>query len=187
MLSQILKLDIAGVPERWLSPEAAANYYCTDSVAWTLGEELIVLRGGHNRITGLRSELHLHPIIAVHGSSSINLLAVTPTLSNRKLFARDRLTCIFCGDQLARSQLTREHLLPLSRGGRDSWTNTAAACRTCNQRKGCRTPEEAGMKLLYIPYTPSRWEDLILSGRKIIADQMDYLTAKLPDHSRALS
>jgi len=187
MPSQILKLDISGVPERWLSPEEAASHYCTGSVAWTLGDEVVVLHGGFNRLTGQRSRLGLHPIIAVHGIAKINLLEIVPTLSSRKLFARDRSTCIFCGEQFPYSQLTREHLQPLSRGGSDSWTNTAAACRVCNQKKGNRTPEEVDMKLLYVPYTPSRWEDLILSGRNIIADQMSYLAAKLPRHSRILN
>ncbi len=51
-------------------------------------------------------------------------------------------------------------------------------------RKGNRTPEEARMPLLYLPYVPSRWEDFILANRRILADQMAYLLAKVPAGSR---
>ena len=64
--------------------------------------------------------------------------------------------------------------------------NVVTACIKCNSRKGCRTPEEAGMSLLYLPYTPNWFEDLILQagGRKILADQMEFLMAKVPTNSR---
>lgn len=61
-----------------------------------------------------------------------------------------------------------------------------SACRSCNQRKGSKTPDEAGMPLLYVPYTPSRWEDLLLQARAehIVADQMEFLRSRLPAGSR---
>ena len=73
---------------------------------------------------------------------------------------------------------------PRGKGGRDEWTNVVTACHVCNQRKACRSPREAKMDLLYVPYAPCRFEHFILSGRNILADQMDYLAARLPDHSR---
>ena len=57
-------------------------------------------------------------------------------------------------------------------------------CRSCNQRKGGRTPEEARMLLLYAPYIPNKAEYLILSNRSILADQMDFLAHQLPSQSR---
>ncbi len=71
--------------------------------------------------------------------------------------------------------LTREHIQPVSRNGRDTWMNCITACRACNGRKGNRTPEEAHMSLLYLPYVPSLHEDMILRGRRIVADQMEFL------------
>ena len=62
--------------------------------------------------------------------------------------------------------------------------NLVTACRACNTRKASRTPEEAKMPLVYLPYVPSRWEDFILANRHILADQMEYLLAKVPAHSR---
>ena len=64
--------------------------------------------------------------------------------------------------------------------------NLVISCRPCNQRKGNRTPEMAGMGLLYTPYQPSLYEDMILKGRHILADQMDFLAANLPKNSRLL-
>jgi hypothetical protein len=185
MQHQVLKLDIAGIPERWITAEVAAGHYATGEVAWTLGEEITILRGGTSRVTGKRSVLAIHPIIAVRGAAKVNLLDVVPTLANRKLWVRDNYTCAFCGETFAASGLTRDHIMPTSRSGRDVWQNVVAACYACNQAKRNRTPEEAGMPLLYAPYVPSRWEDLILSGRRILADQKEFLAAKLPKHSRA--
>jgi hypothetical protein len=185
MQQHVLKLDIAGIPERWITTETAACHYASGEVVWTLGDEIAVLRGGISRATGRRSVLTVHAIVAVRGAAKVNLLEVVPTLANRKLWVRDNYTCAFCGGRFAASGLTRDHVLPKSRGGRDVWQNVVAACLACNQAKRNRTPEEAGTPLLFAPYVPSRWEDLILSGRRILADQMAFLAAKLPQHSRA--
>ncbi|HET6762447.1 MAG TPA: HNH endonuclease [Longimicrobiaceae bacterium] len=73
-------------------------------------------------------------------------------LTNEHLFLRDGDTCRYClrtaGElRAAGLRLTREHVLPRSRGGRDEWENVVAACQACNCRKGSRTPQEAGMPL----------------------------------------
>ena len=62
--------------------------------------------------------------------------------------------------------------------------NLVTACGPCNGRKADRTPEEAGMPLVYLPYVPSLHEDMILRGRRILADQMDFLLASVPRSSR---
>lgn len=189
MWPSVLKLDISGIPETWLDVEEAAHYYATDSVAYTYGATCARLRGGVSRLTQVRSEIAIQPIIAVRGQCAAGkLLKAQPRLTrlNDKLFRRDRHTCAYCGRQLAATQLEREHILPYSRGGRDLWMNVVSACRPCNQRKADRTPEEAGMPLLYVPYVPSRWEDLILRARRghVLGDQMEFLRAGLPAHSR---
>jgi 5-methylcytosine-specific restriction endonuclease McrA len=68
-----------------------------------------------------------------------------------------------------------DHIIPKSRGGPDTYQNLCCSCATCNDRKKNRTPDESGMKLLAVPYVPNPAARLILSGRAIIADQMDYL------------
>lgn len=79
-------------------------------------------------------------------------------------------------------------MIPKALGGLDLWTNVITACRSCNQRKGGRRPEQVrGMQLLFVPYAPCLWEHFILSSRGILSDQMDFLTARLPRHSRILN
>ncbi|WP_117237516.1 HNH endonuclease [Thermus sediminis] len=73
-------------------------------------------------------------------------------LNRRNVLRRDRYTCQYCGRQ--GGELTVDHVLPRSRGGRSAWENLVAACRACNLRKGDRTPEEAGMRLLRPPKPP---------------------------------
>jgi 5-methylcytosine-specific restriction endonuclease McrA len=105
-------------------------------------------------------------------------------LTNGKLFIRDRNVCAYCAGCFPSHELTREHIVPLSRGGRDHWMNVVTACRGCNHHKGSRLPQEAKLDLVYTPYIPSLWEDFILRNRRILADQMEFLMAHLPRGSR---
>ena len=68
-------------------------------------------------------------------------------LSRKNILLRDRHTCQFCGSAFPASELTLDHVMPRSRGGRSTWENLVACCYTCNNQKGDRTPEEAGLKL----------------------------------------
>lgn len=74
-------------------------------------------------------------------------------LSRKALFARDGQQCAFCETGKAE---TIDHVFPRSRGGRHEWTNVVASCAPCNHFKAARTPEEAGMKLRWVPFAPSR-------------------------------
>lgn len=73
----------------------------------------------------------------------------------RQIMMRDRYTCAYCG-KTGQSDLTIDHVLPRSRGGKSSYNNCVAACFSCNQRKDAMTPEEAGMRLLFNPTAPLR-------------------------------
>jgi 5-methylcytosine-specific restriction endonuclease McrA len=75
--------------------------------------------------------------------------------SRRSIFERDKSTCQYCGKKLAKSELTIDHVVPRSRGGRDSWENLVLACVQCNVRKGDRTPVEAAMPLVRRPIKPA--------------------------------
>jgi 5-methylcytosine-specific restriction endonuclease McrA len=74
--------------------------------------------------------------------------------SRRNIFERDKNTCQYCGRKLPKMELTLDHVIPRARGGIDSWDNLVLACMPCNVRKGCRTPEEAGMPLIRKPSKP---------------------------------
>jgi 5-methylcytosine-specific restriction endonuclease McrA len=181
---EVLQLDVSGRPQAWISAKEAAVIYASDGVAWTLGDAFFILRGGMQRRTGLQSRIEVHPIIAVKGSVPSRAWRQTPALSNPKLFARDRGICAYCGHRFRFEDLTREHIVPTSRGGHDTWMNCITACRPCNGRKGNRLCEELSMSLMYLPYVPSLHEDMILRGRRILADQMEFLLASVPKHSR---
>ena len=181
----VLQLDIQGTPQAWITPEQAAVHHATDAVAWVDGAgPLRTLRGGWNAVTGRQSVIEVFPIVALSGASKLNLFDVVPAISRRKLFRRDRHTCAYCGGVFAERGLQCEHIVPESRGGAWSWMNLVAACALCNGRKAARTPEEARMPLLYLPYVPSRFEDFLLAGRNIRADVHEWLAARLPKGSR---
>lgn len=181
----ILTLDQHGLPHRWVSWQHACFYYAKDLVAWSIGDVSFVVRGGINRVTGERSAIEANSIIAIKGKAlSGKLIHPVPPLSNRELFHRDRHICGYCGGELPGSRLTRDHIQPVSQGGKDIWMNVVTACRACNQTKSGRTPEQAGMELLYAPYVPNKAEYLILCNRHILVDQMDFLARHVPSQSR---
>ena len=186
-MSRILTLDAGGQPHRWVSHEDAVTYHAKNLVAWQLGEGEgdVLFRGGSNRMTGEQSQIVTAPIIAIRGeSAAAKRMHKPPVLTNRELFRRDRHICAYCGRMFSDLRLTRDHIIPTSRGGADKWMNVVSACEMCNHRKDAQLLEECGMKLLYVPYAPNRAEALILENRNVLACQMEYLKSFLPPHSR---
>lgn len=177
---RLLSLDAHGRVLDWMSWQDATCLYARGAVAWTLGDPCLQVHGGTCRTTGAQSILELHPIVAARGHPRPHALDPTPALTNAALFARDQHLCLYCGREFGRHHLTRDHVVPLSQGGRDKWENVVAACFHCNSRKGGRTPQQANMPLLAVPYRPSWIEHLILANRNILADQMAFLKAQLP-------
>lgn len=182
--TRVLSLDSTGRILDWMSWQDAVCLYVRNAVAWTLGDPCLTIHGGTCRATGTQSFIELHPIVASKGHARPTMLDPAPALTNTALFARDRHLCLYCGGHFHKSELTRDHVVPLSKGGRDSWENVVAACLACNVRKGGRTPAQATMPLLAVPYRPSWVEHLILSNRNILADQMEFLKHHLPKHRR---
>lgn len=184
METRVLGLDIAGNPFKWLTTEEAVHYYASNKVIWDLGEDLEIFHGGYDN-SGNRSIITTKPIIAIRGETKLRFERETiNTNGNHLMFRRDHHVCAYCGDKFESHDLTRDHVHPRARGGSNAWENSVTACKSCNMKKGCRTPEEAHMLLLYLPYRPCRWEHFILQNRNVIADQMEYLKSKLPKHSR---
>lgn len=183
----ILKLDVAGNPRAWITYERAAYYYAKDLVAWTMSNDGYRIHGGTSRLTGTQSFMDLNTIIAVRSEKGDKIgerMRSKVTLTNKTLFRRDQHICAYCGGEFDAYHLTRDHVIPSSRGGKDVWTNVVTSCGGCNRMKDARTPEEAGMKLLYVPYEPNKAEYLILMNRRVLADQMEFLKSKIPTHSR---
>lgn len=184
---KILKIDASGMPQQWLSIDDAISYYATDMVLYELGSPVTTYRGGINRITQKQSEITTNSIIAIKGKvSKKSDYARVPKLANETLFERDRYVCAYCGGLFHREDLSREHIIPKGQGGQDIWTNVVTACKHCNSAKGCRTLEQSRMNLIYLPYTPDRYENFILrqGTRRILADQMEFLLSGVSKNSR---
>jgi 5-methylcytosine-specific restriction endonuclease McrA len=79
--------------------------------------------------------------------------------SRLNIYARDQDTCQYCARTLPRSELNLDHVNPRSQGGKTTWENVVCSCVPCNLKKGGRTPEQAGMRLLRKPFRP-RWTPL---------------------------
>ena len=76
--------------------------------------------------------------------------------NRRNIFARDDNRCQYCGKKFPTPELSLDHVIPRSRGGRTSWENLVCSCTRCNARKGGRLPEEAGLMLVRRPVKPRR-------------------------------
>lgn len=183
---QILRTDPSGQPIGWVEYTEAARLLVLGEVCYASGAILYRLRGGVNARTGRRSRLDVRAILATRVDEEHRAWlyrAYVPPLSNAALFRRDAWICLYCGGRFAAAQLSRDHVRPLSQGGEDSWANSVTACKRCNNRKAGRTPEEAGMALLAVPFVPTHAEYIYLKGKRIVADQMDFLRARFPRES----
>jgi 5-methylcytosine-specific restriction endonuclease McrA len=99
-------------------------------------------------------------------------------VTNTFLFARDGYTCQYCGRSSAqlrhRESLTRDHVVPLSRGGTNAWTNVVTACSGCNTRKAHHLPDEIGMHLQHPPVEP-HFVHLSWAVRRLMPIQAKYI------------
>ena len=182
----VLALDISGVPRQWISYDDAITYHAKDSVAWSMGDIVAKYRGGIQN-DGEMSYLETTSIIAVKGHGFNPYKHSQVALSNKTLFGRDRHICAYCGGHFANyHMLSRDHIVPKSKGGENTWMNVVTACKDCNAKKGHKLLKECGLELLYVPYVPNHYENMILQNRNILADQMDYLLSGVPKHSRIL-
>ncbi len=183
---QVLRTDVSGMPLEWIDYRDAVRLYHSEQVAYACGSALYRVYGGICARTGQRSSVEVSSIIATvgrtHGIAELRD-RYTPPLNNNTLFRRDGQLCMYCGQHFMSRDLTRDHIRPLSQGGEDSWQNVITACRRCNNHKGGRTPDQAGMELLAVPFTPNYAEYIYLKGRRVLVDQMEFLLAHIPRSS----
>jgi 5-methylcytosine-specific restriction endonuclease McrA len=186
-LSQsVLRADVAGMPLEWIDYKEAARLYHQGQVAYACGSTLYSLHGGTNAHTGRRTVLEVSSIIATIGHTSNpgnTRHDYIPPLNNQTLFRRDGYLCMYCAQRFSAADLSRDHIRPFSQGGQDTWNNVVTACRRCNNAKASRTPEQAHMQLVAVPFTPTYAEYIFLKGRRVLADQMQYLLAHFPRSS----
>ncbi len=99
-------------------------------------------------------------------------------VTNTVLFARDAYRCQYCGRHKSvlrgREFLTRDHVMPVSRGGENAWDNVVTACSVCNNRKASHLPEEIGMHLMKTPHEPN-YVELVWAVRRVTEVQAKYI------------
>ena len=186
LYQQVLRTDISGMPLEWIGYQDAVRLYHSGHVIYDCGTRLYRIRGGINACTGYRSSIIVNSIIATEGNRHVLEKArkrYTPPLNNPALFKRDAHLCLYCGNKHASHKLSRDHVRPLIQGGSDAWNNVVTACKRCNNHKAGRTPEQAHMQLLAVPFTPTHAEYVYLQSRNVLADQMEFLLKHFPRKS----
>lgn len=110
----------------------------------------LVAQSEHNTLRTITDVFPMPTVIRLRRYVHIPYRGVMMTRQN--IFKRDGHRCVYCGTH---DDLTLDHVMPKSRGGRTSWENLITACRRCNAKKGDYTPEELGITLVKKPYKPS--------------------------------
>lgn len=161
-MSNILLLNASYEPLTIVSHKRALALLLKGRVE-AVSEEAVEIRG-------VSKSLRIPTVIRLR--RYINVPRRGARWSRQAVLQRDQYTCVYCGAHPGATQRGRllnhrdfsvDHIMPISRGGKNTWGNTACACRVCNQRKGNRTPHEAGMKLRWEPKIP-RTSYLVASG-----------------------
>lgn len=126
-----------------------------------LADKAIMVEKTDHKLRSVRDQFTVPSVIALR--TYVNVPRRQAHWSRRGVLVRDNYTCVYCkvrpgssskGKLVTKSDFTVDHIVPKSRGGKDTWTNTACACYSCNHRKGDRLPHEAGMRLGWEPKTP---------------------------------
>jgi 5-methylcytosine-specific restriction endonuclease McrA len=186
MEARILRLNMAGQPLAWMPWQEAATLLVREQVGWTLGAVIKQVRGGYSRRLGSQSLLELPAIMACDGHSH-KTGRLRPPLTNRALFLRDNHQCLYCGQHFSAKELSRDHVVPSSRGGLNRWENVVAACKRCNHYKGNRLLTEIGLELLALPYCPNAYEYLaLINSDRIQGDQLAYLQPQFKSYQAPL-
>lgn len=137
-----------------------------------LANKAIVVEDSGRFLRSVRTEFPVPSVIAL--KRYINVPRRHASWSRKGILARDNFTCIYCGARLGdivrgkplgKRDFTVDHIQPKSKGGKDTWTNTACACYTCNHRKGDRTEREAGLRLRWEPKIPRTSYIVITMGK----------------------
>jgi len=127
---------------------------------WSWQEAVKAVVSGRVNVVSVYERIVRSPTRAMQLPSVISLkeyipAARRPAFTRFNVFLRDRFSCQFCGEALPTHELTFDHLVPRSRGGRTTWENVVTACSPCNLMKGDRLPHEARMFPLESPAQPT--------------------------------
>ncbi|QIG71353.1 HNH endonuclease protein [Rhizobium phage RHph_TM39] len=145
-----------------LSSSPLSLYHWHDTIKAVTENKASVIAEYDRVIRSPTFEMKLPSVIALNNYVGIY---TEIKFTRYNLFLRDKFTCQYCMEKFAYKNLTFDHVVPASRGGKTVWTNIVAACHPCNIKKRDRTPEEAGLHLHYKPYAPN-YEQFKRLGRQ---------------------
>lgn len=134
------------------------QYATYDFSAWCEISQFTMLEAGfadrdqHDWVRTVKFQIQVPRVVRLLGYDRVP--RSTLRFNRRTLFARDEHCCQYCGQTRPISQLSIDHVLPRSRGGKTTWENVVCSCVTCNTKKGSRTPQEARMNLIRPPHKP---------------------------------
>lgn len=183
MYPKVLVCDKSGQPHHWATWQDGIVLKYKSLLSFELGDASIYT-GGISRMTGERSHVDVAPIVFLR--EVLRYESRIPPLTNQNLFARDLNICGYCGRHYTEAKLSRDHIHPVSKGGKNTWQNCITSCKKCNQEKDDQLLKDTDMELVYIPYVPTHAERLLMQNRHVLCDQMDFLKNFLPEHSRIL-
>ena len=162
MLANVKSTPLASA-ERSLSPRAVALML------------MLCLSWGFNQIAVKLALPDIPPFLqgTIRSIAALPVLLLIARFRGVNIFARDGNQCQFCGKKFPTSELSLDHVVPRSQGGKTTWENIVCACVDCNVRKGGRTPKQAHMTLIRKPEKPKRSPllSMKLSQKKYISWQ----------------
>jgi 5-methylcytosine-specific restriction endonuclease McrA len=153
-MKRALLLNSNGEPLQFIDGIRAIKLLMKDRVEVAFG-----LQGNpsywDDHITSPNKDFRLPAVLRLKYYVKKRVYIKPPRFQKKVLFNRDGWKCQYCSAELTYAAITVDHVHPQSRGGRTTWKNCVSACRSCNNKKGNRTPEEAEMKLLKQPVEPN--------------------------------
>jgi 5-methylcytosine-specific restriction endonuclease McrA len=141
----------------WMAPNRVASWQQAVVLVY-LGKVDVLEEYGadeHAPASSANWSIQIPAVVRIRKTIDMNKSSVKFSRSN--MLARDKYRCCYCPphvSQKSAKDLTYDHVLPRSRGGKTTWTNIVMACRPCNRKKDKKTPQEAGMKMHFKPFKP---------------------------------
>jgi 5-methylcytosine-specific restriction endonuclease McrA len=147
-MAEVLKLNAAYFPIGIISWQDAMTLIC--------GEKADIIETYDDRYLHTYKEAFNMPAVIrlKHFISPGKDLKFYKPFTRKNVYDRDKGACQYCGTKISLAKMTYDHIVPKGQGGLTIWQNIVCACLKCNSKKNCRTPVEAGMKLLSKPHAP---------------------------------